>query len=140
MHHCGFFTHHSTYSASLLIASCWSKIIVIFQPLGLKSYNIMKCLRKRGGGDGLCIYIFLSGAQGSVQCMGGLLNQMLSHLNNLLCTLESVCVCVCSGVQECQQGEMSKYCICPLQSVFVRAVIYVLGILIQHSIQSCWTD
>ncbi len=56
----------------------------------------MKCLRKRGGGDGLCIYIFLSGAQGSVQCMGGLLNQMLSHLNNLLCTLESgVCMCVC---------------------------------------------
>ncbi len=54
----------------------------------------MKCLRKRGGGDGLCIYIFLSGAQGSVQCMGGLLNQMLSHLNNLLCTLESLCVVV----------------------------------------------
>jgi len=24
--------------------------------------------------------------------------------------------------------------------VFVHAVIYVLGILIQHSIWSCWTD
>ena len=34
----------------LLIAGCWSKIIVIFQPVGLKSYNIMKCIKKKGRG------------------------------------------------------------------------------------------
>lgn len=39
---------HSMYSSALLIAGCWSKIIVIFQPVGLKSYNIMKCIKKRG--------------------------------------------------------------------------------------------
>lgn len=87
----------------------------------------------------VCVYIFLCGALALSQCMGGLLNQMLCHLNNLLHTLERG-VHVCMGIQECQQGEMSKYCICPLQSVFVHAVIYILGILIQHSIRSCWTD
>lgn len=39
---------HYLYSSALLIAGCWSKIIVIFQPVGLKSYNIMKCIKKRG--------------------------------------------------------------------------------------------
>lgn len=55
MHACVFILHcsphsarHSMYSSALLIAGCWSKIIVIFQPVGLKSYNIMKCIKKRG--------------------------------------------------------------------------------------------
>lgn len=47
--HCSFHSaRHSMYSSALLIAGCWSKIIVIFQPVGLKSYNIMKCIKKRG--------------------------------------------------------------------------------------------
>lgn len=40
---------HSMYSSAPLIAGCWSKIIVIFQPVGLKSYNIMKCIKKKEG-------------------------------------------------------------------------------------------
>ena len=45
-------TRHATPCIlQLLIAGCWSKIIVIFQPVGLKSCNIMKCIKKgRGGG------------------------------------------------------------------------------------------
>lgn len=43
-----FSAQHSMYSSALLIAGCWSKIIVIFQPVGLKSYNIMKCIKKKG--------------------------------------------------------------------------------------------
>lgn len=57
---------HSLYSSALLIAGCWSKIIVIFQPVGLKSYNIMKCIKKRGEWQ-----------------TGGMLNQMQRDLNNL---------------------------------------------------------
>lgn len=97
---------YSTYSSGLLIASCWSKIIVIFQPVGLKSYNIMKCLKKRRGGG----WGGDSGVVVGVQQTGSMLNQIPCHLNNLV-----------QGGWERQRSEMFKCRLCPCQCVFVHA-------------------